>query len=596
MKAKCWATVAFVMLGTWGQTAPAEEVEVLVESAKVKVGNEEIATVKQGDRLSVLRREGAWVAVGVKSAAGERRGWVRADQVRSVVEPGIGDASPAPAAPELIKLDIQWPQMLYGNPATLCFELSVTNEGRRPVSLDVGQVELQVDEQKLKLAWGAGPNPPAMFGPLYAVGSDGRLSQIWRHQLKLLEPGTIPVGGKVSGWLAYEVPGPHLPPPSRTAPAKPKKWLLTVRAGDEVGQLDLYDVEVNALGAKIRPAQLAPSVEVLEIGSRVNALNMGKLAEAFASLAAKRQPCVVSFTTKNCLLDHYARGQAGTALVPGGHQPSQFVWANVSDDVRYNFPFAYGGGTRTNVSEDVAVLEVLAQRPDAADVLPQHLTHRVAETRAAAARWLGRHRDRPGVFEVLAKAAADGEPTVRIAALRSLGGTTGMPATSPTPTPALPPGQPQIDGKVLDLLLHALADPVRDVRSAVVSELAGSQDARATAAVIKALSDADVSVRIAAARAAGRHPVDAVAEPLIGALEQKESAVAVAACESLGRLKAQAAIPALSQLTARRDRATGPGRDRRPQGDRHAVGGRSGAGEAPGGPALDQRVRRPDQS
>jgi hypothetical protein len=63
-KASCLATVVFAVLGMWAQTGPEEEVEVIVKSARVKVDNEVIAAVKRGDRLSVLRREGSWVAVG----------------------------------------------------------------------------------------------------------------------------------------------------------------------------------------------------------------------------------------------------------------------------------------------------------------------------------------------------------------------------------------------------------------------------------------------------------------------------------------------------------------------------------------------------
>lgn len=45
-------------------TSGAEEVEVVADSALVKVGDEVIASVEKGKRFEALRREGPWVEIG----------------------------------------------------------------------------------------------------------------------------------------------------------------------------------------------------------------------------------------------------------------------------------------------------------------------------------------------------------------------------------------------------------------------------------------------------------------------------------------------------------------------------------------------------
>jgi hypothetical protein len=61
-----------------------DEVEVVAASADVKIGQEVIASVKEGERFSVRRREGDLLEITVDSASGRRSGWAPASAVRSV--------------------------------------------------------------------------------------------------------------------------------------------------------------------------------------------------------------------------------------------------------------------------------------------------------------------------------------------------------------------------------------------------------------------------------------------------------------------------------------------------------------------------------
>lgn len=72
---------------------PAEEVEVTADSAKVKIADRVIASVKRGSQFTVLEREGPWVAVAVDTADEPREGWILANRVRNVVDEGINEHS-----------------------------------------------------------------------------------------------------------------------------------------------------------------------------------------------------------------------------------------------------------------------------------------------------------------------------------------------------------------------------------------------------------------------------------------------------------------------------------------------------------------------
>ena len=77
----------------------AEEVEVIADSAKVKIGDEVIASIKKGERFAVNRRQGPWVGIIIESEGKERLGWVLANRVQTVVEAGGSEKSTAPGPP-----------------------------------------------------------------------------------------------------------------------------------------------------------------------------------------------------------------------------------------------------------------------------------------------------------------------------------------------------------------------------------------------------------------------------------------------------------------------------------------------------------------
>ena len=74
----------------------AETVRVISEEANVMLGRENLATVKAGDLLDVIRRKGDWLGVKVKTEQGERTGWILARHVKA---DGVEALAPADAEP-----------------------------------------------------------------------------------------------------------------------------------------------------------------------------------------------------------------------------------------------------------------------------------------------------------------------------------------------------------------------------------------------------------------------------------------------------------------------------------------------------------------
>jgi hypothetical protein len=136
-------------------TAPPEQVEVIVAEAKIKIGQEEIARVKQGDRLTVVRRAGPWIAVEAQIADSRRRGWVFASCVKPVIAVGIDERSTAPAAPVLAKISAeytQFPSNMASGPMKLmvCFQLKVSNQSGETIACDAEHITLKVGDAVLQ--------------------------------------------------------------------------------------------------------------------------------------------------------------------------------------------------------------------------------------------------------------------------------------------------------------------------------------------------------------------------------------------------------------------------------------------------------------
>lgn len=562
MSAKHVACVVLLLWLGWADKGLADEVEVTVDTAQVRVQSEVIASVNKGDRLWAIGREGPWVAVVVKTPAGVRRGWVSVTQVRAVVPPGFDEQSPAPPAPTLVDVTVSATQFVFANPQAVYFEITIVNKGPTAIPYDARQLELTVDDQALKSVFAPDSTaaPPYMYQQLFT--SDGRLMQSPLQQLNRLESGELGAGNKVTGWMGFQVP---FPIDGGRPETKPKSWVLSWRLGDEPVRLDLTEIERNAAEVKVRPASLDPSVQVLEIGARVNGINGGKVVEALESLLSKRQSFIVLRTHKGFLIDPIAAQWIRNLTTRAEFQSVQPFWVNFVVEGQphgYYGPnalqFGPYGPMRSASTESIATLEILAQRPDAWPMLAKHLASDSAEIRTVVAQGLAGHRGSPEVVEALAKSATDHDVQVRTAAIYSLGGVPSM-AMPGVPTRVVPgaagqpgglpsPGPVRLEGKPLDVVLGATGDAAAEVRAAAVTVLGMSDDPRATQAVVKALRDADTSVRYSAVRSAGSHPVDAVAPSLIGMFDDKDWGMTMAVCESLGRLKAEVAVPQLRQL------------------------------------------------
>jgi len=102
-------------------------------------------------------------------------------------------------------------------------------------------------------------------------------------------------------------------------------------------------------------------------------------------------------------------------------------------------------------------------------------------------------------------------------------------------------------------LIDCLHDPTPGIRVATAKAIAqvATDDERASQALIKALDDRRLDVRIAAATALGHFPAQVgTVRALSGALADEYLGLRVAAAESLGRLgpKAQTAVPSLEKM------------------------------------------------
>lgn len=56
----------------------APQVEVIAESAQVKIETETIAVVKKGQAFRLLKTQGSWVAIQIEIGGKPKRGWVLA--------------------------------------------------------------------------------------------------------------------------------------------------------------------------------------------------------------------------------------------------------------------------------------------------------------------------------------------------------------------------------------------------------------------------------------------------------------------------------------------------------------------------------------
>jgi len=109
-----------------GQFALADQVRVVTDEARVKLGKEVLATLKKGDEVPVISEKGDWLGVKVQTAEGEKIGWVHSKYVEKVVVekpkppletpvktepvvapgPAATGVEPAPAIPSVVPLKL----------------------------------------------------------------------------------------------------------------------------------------------------------------------------------------------------------------------------------------------------------------------------------------------------------------------------------------------------------------------------------------------------------------------------------------------------------------------------------------------------------
>jgi cyclophilin family peptidyl-prolyl cis-trans isomerase/HEAT repeat protein len=207
--------------------------------------------------------------------------------------------------------------------------------------------------------------------------------------------------------------------------------------------------------------------------------------------------------------------------------------------------------------KEIAELEDL--RSPGEGILAERLRDRNAETRAAAARALGRNGHEDAVPSLL-DALQDSELSVRLEVIFALGQIGSAEARDPLRRIAasnatveerdealLALGKLRGEGAA-EAILPFLADPVATIRADAAIALARTADSVAAIDLRALLTDDDPAVRSSAAWAVGRLKVRDLAEDLRDLLEDPDPDVKLAATKSVGQIEDVEAIEALSRL------------------------------------------------
>ncbi|MBC8869644.1 MAG: HEAT repeat domain-containing protein [Planctomycetes bacterium] len=528
-----------------------EEVEVIADSAKVKVGDEVIASIKKGERFAVNRRQGPWVGIVVESAGEERLGWVLANRVQTVVEAEGGESSTAPGPPEFLRVSVDSTQMsdsksqrqmrrpdgrtyaVSSSVKAIYLRLSVNNRDINAAPYDASQFALQVDGQTLRHV---ACKSRSYSEKIYSAGNATAPRD--PAELEYLQTGQISAGGSVDGWLRFELPSVR-----EVRDLAKKTWRLSGKVGENTFSVDLLEAELKALAAKVRPSTVDAAVQVVEIGgTRINGLNVGRFLDLIGPLVTAGKGLVVVLADENCIVDSLAaKVLQWPAYRPRGSRAENLlVWADVpqafrerlrldSMDIRIaDRSISYSGRSPLVGDRDFRQLVLFAARLRAT---PSELfaarRQPVARSETSAVIWvLGK---RQGTGKMLATHLASPQPETRTAAATALATHTA-------------------EADVVDALVKAAADENAGTRSEAVFSLASSEDPKATDAIQRAMSDPDAGVRCAAALAADSDRGEKIVESLIDLLDDPDVSVAMAACASLGTLKAEKAVESIRKL------------------------------------------------
>lgn len=498
--------LGLVLFLSAGPLAAQSQVEITAKTAKVKVRQETIATVRKGEQYRVVKTQGVWVAIVVGEGEKQKKGWILASAVRMLADPAVNDETAAPDEPVDVRLSVDLTQIpgQYGPQTNIYFKVAIGNESGEPVDFKVADLSLKVDDQPLPPFQ---PAPNTYFGG--QIYTDIAMNQSQVGALPYLKDIRVPAGAVVEGWLAYNLTSLQqmLWQPGALAN---KTWVLEGSVGPHKVRLDLKEAEIAALDAKVRPSALDPSVQAIEIGSRINPLNIAKLLDALRTIPATDRGCVLVLRRGECLFDMLATQQFQQQqhqifqFGPDGNMPVVSTEGRPFQNTGFRGYFSYGQMPMLP-SEAAGVLTILGRRANTGESLIAHLHDKGADIRAAAAQALTRHLVEQGVVAALAASAADPEPSVRAAAVSALGGAPAQPGT-------------RLDDSV------------------------------DTAAVVKAMSDGDASVRNSAARTAAAFPCEKSRKELLKLLDDADMNVKIASATSLGTLRARDAVPKLKDL------------------------------------------------
>ncbi len=284
--------------------AAVEQVEVVVDVASLRLGKEVVGEAKRGDRLDVVQRQHPWVCVRSAQGGSATKGWLLATEVQTFVAPGIDENSAAPSGFGGIRAIVNGTHFLVTRPNALYLELTLFNDGLHAVTFDAAKIELDVNGR----AWNplpAGTSPEVMGYRSIPIIENGVVRFQSIKEIQRLGAGSLAAGEKVSGWVAFPISMSPMPAGPQGRPKLP--WTLYISLGDEELQVDLLAKECDAVVARIRPVATGGDVSVLEIGSRINAVNFARVAECLDELLAEKKDFLIRFTTPICSVDDYAR-------------------------------------------------------------------------------------------------------------------------------------------------------------------------------------------------------------------------------------------------------------------------------------------------
>jgi HEAT repeat protein len=481
-----------------------EEVEIIAESAAVKVLDATIATVKRGERYRVVARKGPWTAIAVGEGADRKEGWLLSDKFRAVVDPLLTDDSIAPDAPSLVYAEADLVQIKSHNlTACLFFRLSLTNASDRALGLTIADLVARVGDKRLPYT-----RPLAEMFPLSVAMVPGEYPRTRVDSLLYFEDCVLRPNDTVTRWLSFDLSALRKNPRDWGA-LTDEHCILEGKLDDHRFTVDLTASESRVLAATARTSAIEPSVRVIEFNSEINLLNLGSVMALAEKIPLEDLGFVLLPVKTGCYFEYEAeqRWRAWIRRQRLEQTPPLVV----------QIPGVNAGWRLTFLSkapsEAAAALTVLGRRKGSAPALIRHLHADAPETRVAAAAALGPHLAVPGVLTELLAAAKDPQPVVRAAALAALGD-----------------------------------------RKAEAPPEARKDDSADTAAILVAMDEPNAAVRSAAASAAGVFPSPRVRTALAALLDDKDQAVQLAACASLGELKAKEGVEKLNALRTSADR------------------------------------------